>query len=834
MRVTGGRFFPHASILLAALLLAGPAVAIPDCLPYETFFHWIVRVPNSAGALDVAVQGEYAYVTGYWTAVMVFNISDPYHPGRIQDIDISEYAGKILCKPPYLFVSGLSRDETTSHLHVIDVSDPLSPLVLGQATLPAEPSALAYDPPYLYVCAGSLCVIDVRDPARPTVVANLALASPPMAVAVSKGRAYLAMWDRGLNIVDVSDPLHPTFQQEIDLPHRERAITVAGDYAFLGSFRTLLVLDISGPTPVRVGEVTVGNPEDDFIGDIVVRDHFLFLSSNYGGVKAVDVSDPTAPFVVGEIGTGDRSLGIADAGNCVLVADCLAGLQVMAAMNPQTAGASPAGGITEAIHDIAVAGNILFAANSDSGLVVADISLPENPAPLALVATPGSVRSMRLDSDRLYLACQRTYGATPTGRLQIVDIANPENAAPLGDVPLPGWMLAVEVAGQYAYVAAGDRGLQVVDVSDPRAPVLVTSLATPRYAMDVAVKENRAYIAGFDGGFQVVDITDPRVPAYLGSSPTFGNAFAIELVGDRAYVGGGSGGMRIFDIAGAGIPEALADVTLPGPLMGEFAGHPRDLVANGNYVYVACEAAGIQVVDITSPTSPLIAGLITVPSYAVAIAVTNDGIWIAGASSGLLLAPRQCGDALAVSIRDFGAGWSDGLAVVHWLVEEGPGIASLALYREGPSGHRMLVREVPLTGQELYQIIDTAANSTGHERYWLRESGAQGSDIWHGPVELTPQEAPSILTLGPACPNPFNPSTSIRLTLPRAGRIAVSIYDQRGRLVKRLTQGEMPAGVHPLAWDGEDSRGAPAASGTYVARLVTRQGVCSAKLMLTR
>jgi hypothetical protein len=65
-------------------------------------------------------------------------------------------------------------------------------------------------------------------------------------------------------------------------------------------------------------------------------------------------------------------------------------------------------------------------------------------------------------------------------------------------------------------------------------------------------------------------------------------------------------------------------------------------------------------------------------------------------------------------------------------------------------------------------------------------------------------------------PNPFNPSTTIRFSLPTAGHLKLSIYNVRGQLVKTLIDGPRPAGAdQTIAWDGADNLGSSAASGVY-------------------
>lgn len=67
--------------------------------------------------------------------------------------------------------------------------------------------------------------------------------------------------------------------------------------------------------------------------------------------------------------------------------------------------------------------------------------------------------------------------------------------------------------------------------------------------------------------------------------------------------------------------------------------------------------------------------------------------------------------------------------------------------------------------------------------------------------------------IGTAYPNPFNPSTTISVSLPLAAPIRVDVYNVLGRRVTTLAEGTLTAGVHKLVWN---ARGL--ASGVYFVR----------------
>lgn len=80
-------------------------------------------------------------------------------------------------------------------------------------------------------------------------------------------------------------------------------------------------------------------------------------------------------------------------------------------------------------------------------------------------------------------------------------------------------------------------------------------------------------------------------------------------------------------------------------------------------------------------------------------------------------------------------------------------------------------------------------------------------------------------------PNPFNPSTTIRFTVPASGNTQLDVYDVTGRKVRELFNGPIAPGSHSMIWDGRDASGKQAASGVYLSRL-TWNGKSTANRML--
>ena len=86
----------------------------------------------------------------------------------------------------------------------------------------------------------------------------------------------------------------------------------------------------------------------------------------------------------------------------------------------------------------------------------------------------------------------------------------------------------------------------------------------------------------------------------------------------------------------------------------------------------------------------------------------------------------------------------------------------------------------------------------------------------------------------PNYPNPFNPSTTLRFDLAKAGRTTLTIYALDGSLVRTLVNEDLPAGRNGAIWYGRNDRGQRVASGVYFWRVRTADHVETQRMMLVK
>ena len=88
---------------------------------------------------------------------------------------------------------------------------------------------------------------------------------------------------------------------------------------------------------------------------------------------------------------------------------------------------------------------------------------------------------------------------------------------------------------------------------------------------------------------------------------------------------------------------------------------------------------------------------------------------------------------------------------------------------------------------------------------------------------------PDKITINPAYPNPFNPSTNISFSLNQYHSVSVDIYNLRGELISNLLKGGLVAGNYSVVWDASDQ-----SSGVYLLRVSTDNFISTQKVMLIK
>jgi len=135
------------------------------------------------------------------------------------------------------------------------------------------------------------------------------------------------------------------------------------------------------------------------------------------------------------------------------------------------------------------------------------------------------------------------------------------------------------------------------------------------------------------------------------------------------------------------------------------------------------------------------------------------------------------------------------------------------------SGQSQTVAFAMLGGDDLNNLLQNVG--AAREQWNLTILGAP-------PVQ--DPSLPAAFALEKPYPNPFNPQTTIRYSLPAPGAVKLEIYDLSGKLISTLVDGWQPAGYHQKHFQaGEDL-----ASGIYLAKLTAGSVTGVEKLILIK
>jgi hypothetical protein len=181
--------------------------------------------------------------------------------------------------------------------------------------------------------------------------------------------------------------------------------------------------------------------------------------------------------------------------------------------------------------------------------------------------------------------------------------------------PFQGWR--VTVSGSLGCVG-GTSGLRVMDVSVPSAPRILGSLAGD--IADVTMSGQFAYallvVAGNPShtDLGVVDLRAPATPAILGRVTLPGGPVGVQVSGTLVYVAAGGSGLVIVDVSTLTAPRIIGSVDTPGVA--------RQVALGTGYAYVADDTA-VRVIDVHTPSSPLLVASISASALDVAVSGTR-------------------------------------------------------------------------------------------------------------------------------------------------------------------------------------------------------------------
>jgi len=130
--------------------------------------------------------------------------------------------------------------------------------------------------------------------------------------------------------------------------------------------------------------------------------------------------------------------------------------------------------------------------------------------------------------------------------------------------------------------------------------------------------------------------------------------------------------------------------------------------------------------------------------------------------------------------------------------------------------HSVSVRFAPSGEGQRNATLSIASNDPDEDPLEIGLTGAGFSTL----VEEMPGErVPAEHTLLANYPNPFNPETTIRYSIPGNAYVTLAVYNVAGEIVRTLVDGNRPRGWHTVTWDSRDELGRSVPGGLYICEL---------------
>jgi lysophospholipase L1-like esterase len=190
-----------------------------------------------------------------------------------------------------------------------------------------------------------------------------------------------------------------------------------------------------------------------------------------------------------------------------------------------------------------------------------------------------------------------------------------------------------------------------------------------------------------------------------------------------------------------------------------------------------------------------------------------------------------------VELASFTASAGDGSGVkLSWMTGSEINNAGFNILRSPTqSGRYVKLNDqlIPANREGRYTFTDKNAEAGARYYYKLEALDTRGNVTSHGPI-VVDVAAPTTFELSQNYPNPFNPTTQIRYQLPQAVQVSLTIYNMLGQEVRKLVNGQQPAGYHTAVWDGRDSAGRRVPSGVYHYRLQAGNFTVTKRMLMAK
>ncbi len=250
-------------------------------------------------AMDVVVQGDYAYVADYDSGLTIIDISEPEFPFIIGHYNVETFSMSVALNDTILFLPDMERN-----LLVLNIYNPSSPFEISRWDEHLGGLIFLKDD-YIYFNSNEIVIIDASNP-ESLVTDGVCSGHESWSIFADNEYLYVTScyFATGIFIINVSDPFYPyeigSCLDDFDEWGDAKDVFVLDSYAYVASGNSsglseeFQIIDITNPAFPFIITYYSTYPAKG----VYVKGHNAFLATN-GGLRIIDISNPYSPYEVG-------------------------------------------------------------------------------------------------------------------------------------------------------------------------------------------------------------------------------------------------------------------------------------------------------------------------------------------------------------------------------------------------------------------------------------------------------------------------------------------------------------------------------------------------------
>jgi hypothetical protein len=259
----------------------------------------------------------------------------------------------------------------------------------------------------------------------------------------------------------------------------------------------------------------------------------------------------------------------------------------------------------------------------DFGLVILDISNPENPFQIGNISGFPNPKALVLSGDYCYV--------TGSSLMQIIDISDPTTPKVSSSYTFTYTANSITIEGDLLAIGAPIGQIHFLNVTNRSHPEVISKLSSVKSSNGILLENNFFYWADNERGLKIYDLNNPAEPILLDTYDNYGttfrdkiNAYTFEKKGDLLYLVDVIYGIIILNVSN---PSEIVEVT-----RFQDGGQIRSIKVVNNHIICADFRDGVEIVDITELSNIYVVARFKNRPAPVSLDVKNQLIYIVSES----------------------------------------------------------------------------------------------------------------------------------------------------------------------------------------------------------